>query len=131
MYQDAILANRFLQERDDNFYNKYLEELKTQRFVKNDVIAKTGNKAECVYFIMHGVVHNQTTDRYLEGGGDGTKEGRYYDGAGQMINHDAIFEKTLIMQDCVAETDVSMLKYERETFELIIGQFPDIYEDLK
>ena len=82
LYQEAIFVNRFLQDRDDNFYSKYLEELKTQRFVKNDVISKSGNKAECVYFIMNGVVHNQTTDRYFE--------------AGQMINHDCIAEKTLI-----------------------------------
>jgi len=48
-----------------------------------------------------------------------------------MINHDCISEKTLITQDCVAETDVSVLKYDRETFQLIIDQFPDIHEDLK
>lgn len=66
---------------------------------------------------MNGVVHNQTTDRYFE--------------AGQMINHDCITEKTLITQDCVAETDVSVLKYDRDTFQLIIDQFPDINEDLK
>lgn len=28
LYQDAILVNKFLQNRDDNFYNKYLEELR-------------------------------------------------------------------------------------------------------
>ena len=58
LYQDAIMMNRFLQDRDDNFYSKYLEELKTQRFMKNDVISKAGNKAEYVYFIMNGVIHN-------------------------------------------------------------------------
>lgn len=31
----------------------------------------------------------------------------------------------------MAETDVSVLKYDRETFQLIIDQFPDIHEDLK
>ena len=68
LYQDAIIVNRFLQKRDDNFYSKYLEELKTQRFAKGDVIAKTGNKAENVYFIMSGIVHNANTNRYFEAG---------------------------------------------------------------
>lgn len=27
MYQDAIFIHRFLQDRDDNFYSHYLEEL--------------------------------------------------------------------------------------------------------
>lgn len=85
--------------------------------MKNDVISKAGNKAEYVYFIMNGVIHNQSTDRYFE--------------AGQMINHDCIKEKTLIIHDYVAETDVSVLKYDRDTFHLIINQFPDIAEDLK
>lgn len=33
-----------------------------------------------------------------------------------MINHDYIFLKQHIKQDFIAETDVSVLKYERETF---------------
>ena len=61
LYQDAITVNRFLQDRDDNFYSKYLEELKSERFVKGDVISKIGNRVENVYFIMNGVVCNQTT----------------------------------------------------------------------
>ena len=68
LYQDAIFVNRFLQDRDDKFYSKYLEELKSQRFVQGDVIAKTGNKPENVYFIMNGVVYNSTTKRYFEAG---------------------------------------------------------------
>ena len=61
LYQDAITVNRFLQDRDDNFYSKYLEELKSERFVKGDVISKIGNRVENVYFIMNGVVCNQST----------------------------------------------------------------------
>jgi len=102
LYQDAILVNRFLQDRDDNFYSKYLEELKQERFVKGDVISKIGNRVENIYFIMNGVVLNKTTNRYLE--------------AGQMINYEYILQKTFITQNTVAETDVSALKYDRETF---------------
>lgn len=58
LYQDAIAVNKFFQNRDDNFYNKYLESLSSQRFSKNDVIAKIGNSAENVYFIMNGLVYN-------------------------------------------------------------------------
>mmetsp|Transcript_5915 Transcript_5915/g.10087 ORF Transcript_5915/g.10087 Transcript_5915/m.10087 type:complete len:219 (+) Transcript_5915:144-800(+) len=117
LYNDAIQVNRFLEDRDDNFYSKYLEELKSERFVKGDMIAKSGNRADFVYFIMNGVVHNLTTDRYFE--------------AGQMINHDCIIQKTSITQDYIAESDVSALKYERETFLMILDQFPDINEDMQ
>lgn len=106
LYQDAILVNRFLQDRDDNFYSKYLEELKQERFVKGDVISKIGNRVENIYFIMNGVVLNKTTNRYLE--------------AGQMINYEYILQKTFITQNTVAETDVSALKYDRETFQNIL-----------
>ena len=118
LYQDAILANRFLQDRDDNFYNKYLEELKTAKFVKNDVITKIGNVPESVYFIMGGVVHNQTTGRYLE--------------AGSMLNHDYVYLDTEIAHNCVADSEfVIVLKFERETFELIIKSFSDMQQDLE
>lgn len=117
LYQNAILVNKFLQDRDDNFYSKYLEEMQNQKFVKGDVIAKIGNKPEWVYLIMNGVVHNTTTGRYFE--------------AGQMINHDCIVKKQLIFEDLVADTaDVSVIKYERETFLQILDQFPDIQEDM-
>jgi CRP-like cAMP-binding protein len=102
LYQDAILVNRFLQDRDDNFYCKYLEELKSDRFNRGDTIAKAGNNAEFVYFIMNGVVKNVTTGRYFE--------------SGQMINHECLLLKQPISQDYIAETDVSTLKYEASTF---------------
>jgi len=66
---------------------------------------------------MNGIVFNRTTKRYLE--------------AGQMINHDCVIQKTIILEDCVAETDVSALKYDRETFQMILDQFPDINEDMQ
>ena len=77
LYQDAILVNRFLQDRDDNFYSKYLEELRADRFNKGDTIAKSGAKPEFVYFIMNGVVKNVDTGRFFE--------------SGQMINHETVF----------------------------------------
>ena len=68
-------------------------------------------------FIMNGVVKNLNTGRYFE--------------SGQMINHDMVLLKSNIQQDYIAETDVSALKYEASTFQQILDQFPDFYEDLK
>lgn len=103
LYQDAILVNRFLQDRDDNFYCKYLEELKSEKFNRGDTIAKAGNNPEFVYFIMNGVVKNVTTSRFFE--------------SGQMLNHDCCLLKQFIQHDYIAETDVSVLKYERAIFQ--------------
>ena len=103
LYQDAILVNRFLQDRDDNFYGKFLEELKTDRFNKGDTISKAGHSADFVFFIMHGVVKNTTTGRFFE--------------SGQMINHDCVLLKKPSSYDFIAETEVSALKYEAATFQ--------------
>ena len=61
LYMEAIETNRFLQNRDDNFYSKYLEELQSEKFNANDLICKQGSAPEFVYFIMNGVVKNQRT----------------------------------------------------------------------
>lgn len=79
LYQDAILVNRFFQDRDDNFYSKYLEDLTSGRFNRGEIIAKSGDEAKFVFFIMNGVVKNVTTGRFFE--------------AGHMINHDSVFLK--------------------------------------
>jgi hypothetical protein len=42
MYFDVINVFRFLQNRDDDFYSKYLDQLKVSRFNKRDYIAKAG-----------------------------------------------------------------------------------------
>ena len=47
-----------------------------------------------------------------------------------MINHDTIFNNSKVQSNYYAETDVSVLKFERSVFEDIIKQFPDIKEDL-
>ena len=93
------MVNQFLRNRDDNFYAKYLEELKTERFARGDIIAKSGNKVDSVFFIMSGVVQNQTSKRFFE--------------SGQMINHECFIKKTGITQDYVAETDVTAVKYDK------------------
>ena len=47
-----------------------------------------------------------------------------------MINHDAIYNNTKIHSNYIAETDVSVLKFERETFEEILREFPDFKKDV-
>lgn len=116
LYQEAILVNKFLNDRDDNFYSKYLEELKSQRFIIGDYLTRAGEHAVCVYFIMNGVARNLTTSRYFE--------------SGQMINHDAVFLKKPIQHDYVAETEMTVLYYDASTFEQILNQFPDCHEDI-
>ena len=48
-----------------------------------------------------------------------------------MINHDCVFEKTLITQNFFAESDVSALRYDKNTFTNIFTQFADIADDLE
>ena len=102
LFQQAIYVNRFLQDRGDNFYSKYLEELKAERFQKDDIIAKPGQDPENVYFIMAGIVLNNSTKRYFE--------------SGQMINHDVIYKKEVIRDEYIAVTDVAVVKFEKSIF---------------
>lgn len=48
-----------------------------------------------------------------------------------MLNHDCVLMKQHIQHDYIAETDVSVLKYEQSIFQQILDTFPDFYEDLK
>lgn len=48
-----------------------------------------------------------------------------------MINHDAIIQSKVSNQSYIAETDVTVMKYDASTFETIIDQFPNFYKDLK
>ena len=106
LFQQAIYVNKFLQDRGDGFYSKYLEELKAERFPKDEVIAKPGQEPESVYFIMAGIVQNTTTKRYFE--------------SGQMINHDVVYKKELVRDEFIAVTDVAVVKYEAPIFIQII-----------
>lgn len=47
-----------------------------------------------------------------------------------MINHDSIIKFNNALDNIIAETDVSMLKYDRETFLQIVDQFPDVKDDM-
>jgi len=78
LYKDAISMTRILQDRDDNFYSKYLDQLNVQNFFKDELIAMKGRKEDCVYFIIGGLVRNVTTGRYFE--------------SGHMINYDCIYQ---------------------------------------
>lgn len=61
LFKHAIDLNSFLQNRDDNFYSKYLEELKTEKFKREEFITRKGQEPEWVYFILTGVVINRAT----------------------------------------------------------------------
>ena len=115
-YSQAINVHRFLQNRDDSFYAKYLEELKDEQFNSGEIIVKEGNQADCVYFIMSGVVQNLSTNRYFE--------------SGQMINYDLIMKNAEIQHTYKAISEVSLLKYDRVIFKQILDQFPDMLEDI-
>ena len=58
LYADAIFMHRFLQDWDDDFYAKYLEELRSERINKGEYLVKKGNKPESVIFMMTGIVQN-------------------------------------------------------------------------
>ena len=69
MYYDAILIHsKFLKDRDENFYAKYLQELQTEKIQRGSFITRAGVAPEYVYFIMNGIIMNQETQRYFESG---------------------------------------------------------------
>jgi len=116
MYSDAIFIHKFLQDRDDNFYAKYLEELSAEKITQGTFVAKAGSSPEYVYFIMNGIVMNTTTNRYYE--------------SGQILNHDCIVRKTSVQHNYIAHTDIAVFRYDKETFLKICEQFPDFDEDV-
>lgn len=47
-----------------------------------------------------------------------------------MINHDCILKRSKAWDNFTAETEVAMLKYDRDTFLMIVDQFPDVRDDM-
>jgi signal-transduction protein with cAMP-binding, CBS, and nucleotidyltransferase domain len=117
MYQNAIFVHKFLQDRDDEFYSHYLEELKVERYNQGEIIVTVDTSVDFVYFLMSGIVKNATTSRYFM--------------AGHMINHDCVFSNTPVKYDYIAESKVMLLKYKATVFSQILNQFPDFHEDIK
>lgn len=117
LYQDAILTNKLLQFRDDHFYSKYLEELKTERFNQGDPVTKAGQIAEAMIIIVSGVAYNKTAGKFLE--------------TGSLINLEPLYFKQPISLDIVADTSVIVLKYSAAVFAQIMDEFPDFNEDVK
>ena len=56
LFREAIYLNKFLQNRDDRFYTKYLEELKPMTYDLGEYITRIGNNPESVILIMDGVI---------------------------------------------------------------------------
>ena len=90
--------------------------MSNETFERGSIVAKHGKEPDYVFFLMKGIVYNETTERYQE--------------AGQTVNMDCVFQKTLISQHCIANTEVQCLRFEAATFLKICEQFPDIQEDV-
>ena len=58
----------FLQDRDDDFYAKYLQELKHEKLNQGKFLIKKGDRPQSVIFIMQGVLKNITTGKFFKGG---------------------------------------------------------------
>ena len=58
LYNDAIQAIPFLQNRDELFYNKYLELLTPQKFLHGAKLIKAKTHSEELFMILNGEVRN-------------------------------------------------------------------------
>lgn len=61
LYNEAIHLHRLLQNRDETFYGRFLEDLKHDKIIKGDFIVKKGNPVDFVFFIMTGIAKNVDT----------------------------------------------------------------------
>ena len=116
-YKEAINMHPFLQDRDEDFYADYLDELQVDQYTKGEIVAKANTFAIEVFFIMNGVIKNTGNGKFFE--------------ACHMVNHEALLLNEKIKDDIVAETDVLVLKYDSETFKEILDKFPEVQDILK
>ena len=118
LYRDAITMTRLLQDREDNFYSKYLDQLQVKNFFQDDIVASKNRKEENVYFIVGGVVENYDTGRFYE--------------SGHMINHDCIFQNQPQYHNYRGFAQVTLtFKYTRDIYLEILENYPEIRAEIK
>ena len=118
LYKDAIQLHGFLQGRENDFYSKYLIQLASVQFHENEIMVQKKRKQKKVYFIVNGMVQNQTNGFYFK--------------AGHMLNYDCIYkgEKAKDMYRAKSEI-VNALFFTEKTYLQILAQFPDIEEHIQ
>jgi CRP-like cAMP-binding protein len=110
--RDAIALVPFLQNRPDTFYLNYLEKLKPMRFDKGDVVFEKGQKSQEIFINIGGDLLDLETNRVYQ--------------TGSIAGVDDIIFNRERQSTFVAETELFTIRLERDLFEKMMKEFPDI-----
>jgi signal-transduction protein with cAMP-binding, CBS, and nucleotidyltransferase domain len=118
LYNDAIKAIPFLQNREELFYNKYLELLTPQKYLQGAMLIKAKTHSEEMFMILSGEVYNTNSHRIFS--------------AGSIIGVTGIIYKRDRSETYLANTTtVYVLMYDILTLHNMMREFPDIKEELE
>jgi len=117
IYKDAIQKVKFLRGRDHQFYDDILPMLKPIRVKKGDVVIKQGSRALEWFIVIEGKVINMLSKRSF--------------GEGSIFGITDIIYKRKRLENIIADSDWSMLMFERANFEKLLADFPDIDAEVR
>ena len=116
MNKDAIDLVPFLQDKPDTFVLNYLDKFKPMRFEKGDVIFEKGHKSREIFINIGGELLDVNTNRIFE--------------QGSLIGIDDIMFNRERQHTFVAATESFTLRLERDIFEKMMKEFPDIKTEI-
>jgi CRP-like cAMP-binding protein len=116
LYNEAIVAIPFLQNRCEKFYLSYLQHLTPLKFIEGANIIKERTKSEEMFFLLSGEALNTVTKRIFT--------------RGALIGETDIIFKRDRTETYIALSTVYLLMYDLNTVQAMLRDFPDIKEDL-
>ncbi len=110
---------RFLDSLSQEVSYQFLRNMKLKKFSRGERIIRQGEKSENFYLILNGVcgVNVERADILY----DVDKPG-----AGEIIGAEALFDGKVSSAHVHAETDVELLSMNRELFEKLSSEFPEL-----
>lgn len=113
LFQNAISNIPFLQNRRPDFYSKFLHQLDSKIFYKDETLCRQDMFANKVFFIVIGVAVNLHTRKFY--------------GQGMMINVESVLQGKVSRYTISAKSkSLSCLYFTKAIFHQIMKLYPDI-----
>jgi len=118
LFQNAISNIPFLQKRRPDFYSKFLHQLDSKIFYKDEALCRQDMFANKVYFIVTGLAVNHHTHKYYQ--------------QGMMVNIESVLRSKVSRQTITTfSKSLSCLYFTKVIFHQIIKLYPDILDQME
>ena len=107
-----------MQKRRPDFYSKFLHQLDSKIFYKDEALCRQSMVATKVYFIVTGLAVNLHTHRYYQ--------------QGMMVNVESVLRSEVSRQSVTTfSSSLSCLYFTKVIFHQIVKLYPDIRQQME